>query len=383
MSFDRILFKELLHHLPNDYKEENYDHHRFGPYEHTKPKTGFLKSVIVNTLNKFNYYNVKGLKLENHGSLARIAVAFEQIESKLSYFEYLYNVLEDEESKDVLLKLIAYRILGYKKVKLPVNTTDYWEKLKIIDTLIEGEDRINIKLDFLNLELKKFNLRKIGYPISIYFNSLAIQIDFVLEQYCYSGKKNSTRIGVENEDVVIDAGGCYGDTALYFAHKAGPLGKVYSFEFILDNIAIFKKNCALNPELEKRIELVQHPLWSKSGIPIYYTSNGPGSKVSFDEISDFSGKSKTQTIDDFVSNNKVGKIDFIKMDIEGAELNALKGAIETIKKQKPKLAICVYHSMEDFGTIPKFINELNLGYKFYLGHYTIYHEETVLFAMAR
>jgi FkbM family methyltransferase len=294
----------------------------------------------------------------------------------------LYSILENEESKELLLKLIAYRILGYKKVKLPVNTPDYWEKLKGLDHLIEGNDQINIDLGFLNLRLQKFNLQKIGYPISIFFNPLAIHIDFVLEQYCYTDKKNNKKVEVQKGDIVIDAGGCYGDTALYFAHKAGEHGKVYSFEFIPDNITIFKKNCELNPALNKRITLIENPLWSESEIPVYYLSKGPGSKVSFDKIPDFSGQSKTKTIDDAVKDEKIEKVDFIKMDIEGAELNALKGAVDTIKKHKPKLAICVYHSMEDFGTIPKFINELNLGYKFYLGHYTIYQEETVLFAIA-
>ena len=69
------------------------------------------------------------------------------------------------------------------------------------------------------------------------------------------------------------------------------------------------------------------------------------------------------------------------MDIEGAELLALNGAIETIKKFKPKLAIAIYHSMSDFISIPKWIDDLNLGYKLYLDHYTIHTEETILYAI--
>ncbi len=68
------------------------------------------------------------------------------------------------------------------------------------------------------------------------------------------------------------------------------------------------------------------------------------------------------------------------MDIEGAEPLALKGAVETIKRFKPKLAIAIYHSMDDFIKIPIWIIELNLGYKLYLGHYTIHSEETIIFA---
>jgi hypothetical protein len=68
------------------------------------------------------------------------------------------------------------------------------------------------------------------------------------------------------------------------------------------------------------------------------------------------------------------------MDIEGSELPALKGGINTIKKYKPKLAISIYHSMDDFVDIAQYLKSLDLGYDFYLKHVTIYDEETILFA---
>ena len=92
------------------------------------------------------------------------------------------------------------------------------------------------------------------------------------------------------------------------------------------------------------------------------------------------GTVKSKAIDDFVKENEIESVGFIKMDIEGAELSALSGAIETIRKHKPKLAIALYHSVNDFVEIPKFIDDLNLGYNFHLGHYTIHSEETILFA---
>jgi hypothetical protein len=85
-------------------------------------------------------------------------------------------------------------------------------------------------------------------------------------------------------------------------------------------------------------------------------------------------------IDDVVGTPEFPKVDFIKMDIEGAEQQALRGAEECIRRFKPKLAITVYHSLEDFWEIPRWIDGLGLGYKFYLRHFTIHSEETVLFA---
>jgi FkbM family methyltransferase len=72
---------------------------------------------------------------------------------------------------------------------------------------------------------------------------------------------------------------------------------------------------------------------------------------------------------------------FIKMDVEGAELAALYGARETIKANKPKLAISIYHKAEDFWTIPYFIRQLNPDYKLYIRHHSYSWLETVLYAV--
>lgn len=74
-------------------------------------------------------------------------------------------------------------------------------------------------------------------------------------------------------------------------------------------------------------------------------------------------------------------ISFIKMDIEGAEKEALLGAAETIKRNKPKLAICIYHKREDIWEIPELILSLNPEYRFVLRHYSLRDAETVLYAI--
>jgi FkbM family methyltransferase len=71
------------------------------------------------------------------------------------------------------------------------------------------------------------------------------------------------------------------------------------------------------------------------------------------------------TIDEFAKENQL-KIDLIKLDVEGCELAALKGASITISIFKPKLAISVYHKKEDLVEIPEFLLSLNPRYKFSL-----------------
>ena len=89
-----------------------------------------------------------------------------------------------------------------------------------------------------------------------------------------------------------------------------------------------------------------------------------------------------RTDDAMVSRLGVSKLDLIKMDIEGAELDALKGAQNTLLRDRPKLAICLYHQLDHFWKIPQFLDSLQCGYAFRISHFTIHAEETVLFAEA-
>ena len=62
-------------------------------------------------------------------------------------------------------------------------------------------------------------------------------------------------------------------------------------------------------------------------------------------------------------------MDFIKLDIEGAEQDAIDGAKNTIRKYKPILAICIYHKAEDWYKIPEKVLEIEKDYDIYLRHY--------------
>ena len=71
----------------------------------------------------------------------------------------------------------------------------------------------------------------------------------------------------------------------------------------------------------------------------------------------------------------------IKMDIEGSELEALKGSKKVIQRDKPRLAICIYHKPEDMTEIPLYIKELVPEYKLYIRHHSNAGTETVLYAV--
>jgi len=112
--------------------------------------------------------------------------------------------------------------------------------------------------------------------------------------------------------VIIDAGACNGDTALYFAHKTGAIGKVYAWGFFQENIDVLEKNLALNPELATRINLILKPMWSSSGEKVYVTGAGASTAVSRTKPRGSDAATyTTQSIDDFALDQALDKLDFI------------------------------------------------------------------------
>jgi FkbM family methyltransferase len=350
------------------YYTDNYDAARFGP----QPADWHsIAGRIRSGLAQLGFITV--------GRAKQIVLSGMQfVEPHLSNLEWLYSHLADEESREILVKLVAFRALGHRKIKLPINCPEHWERIRTAEILAVGGEQVDP--GFLGWKLTRMNLRQIGYPIELYFTPGGVVIDFIEQQYrC---KTLDGPIECADGDVAIDAGGCWGDTALYFAHKVGGNGKVASFEFLPDNLRIYEMNLGLNPELAKRIRLFKNPVWSCSGAELFVKVNGPGTTVGDKPGGQNELKVQTRSIDDLVNRGELGRVDFIKMDIEGAELAALRGAERVLRQFKPKLAITVYHDFKDFWTIPKYLEQLGLDYRFCLRHFTIHAEETVLFAKA-
>lgn len=353
----------------NDF-DDNHDVRRFGPHPPSeKNSTGWHQTVYAALVKKLGL--VKELPAK-----AYAAKAVAHIAPHLADYEWLYRHLEDDESRRWLVQVQLYRALGQRQVKLPLNNSDYWSKLETVEKLASGAE--TMELGFNDWKAYNMRLESLGYPLEIFLPPVCVVSSMLLQQYrCQVG---DTIIEVADGDIVIDAGGCYGDTAFYFAGKAGSAGKVYTFEFMPENLSIFHRNMILNPDWAGRIELVEKPLWDHSGAKLYIVGSGPGTRVCQDSADTHARQIETISIDDLVRDRKLPNLDFIKMDIEGAELQSLKGAEQSIRKYRPKLAISIYHKPDDFWTIPQYIEGLGLGYRFALRHFTIHQEETVLFA---
>ena len=172
---------------------------------------------------------------------------------------------------------------------------------------------------------------------------------------------------------MIDAGACFGDTALAFAASVGPSGMVHAFEPMPRQFALLKTNVERNPQLKDRIKLHTFGLGDIHGQRLRFADQGAAARASQSGTVDV----EITTIDQCA----FPKVDFIKMDIEGAELSAIRGAKNTIQHSRPRLAISIYHSNSDLFEIALAIKDICANYEFFIDHYTAHAEETVLYAI--
>jgi FkbM family methyltransferase len=349
--------------------DDNYDSRRFGP---EKRNSAMFKEVVRNLLRRIGLLSVAEARQTTRNGIGLIGPF-------ISELEWLYTKLSDSESREILVKTAAYRTLGHRRIRLPLNNPEHWARIQAAGKLPRSEESIDA--GFMGKRLHRLALGDLGYPIELFISPGGVVTQFVEQQYRCETSEGP--IECAEGDVAIDAGGCYGETALYFAYKTGERGKVVSFEFLPANLEIQQKNLQLNPSLASRIRVIEKPVWSQSGKKLFISGRGPATMVRPTSEDPNAHSVQTLRIDDLVKDGDLPRVDFIKMDIEGAELEALKGSTEVLQQFKPKLAITVYHDFRDFWTIPRFLDELGLGYRFYLRHFTIHAEETVLFAIAR
>lgn len=283
--------------------------------------------------------------------------------------------LANVSSQVLFDSLLLYRMLGQMHVKLPTNTPAFWEKRDLENSYASGDAT---EVGSLGI-LKNFKVKFLGQEIFIKAWPINISATFSEMQYFYH--EQDTNIAPQVGDYVIDAGSCFGDTALAFSAAVGEAGRVYTFDMVPLHLNVLQQNLAKNPTLSPRVEIVGYGL---SDISNTFPEATPSESASDGSIQPAArledGKFPIRSIDELVGSGRIDHVDFIKMDIEGSELAALQGAEQTLIQFKPNLAISIYHKAEDFYLIQQYLDRLELGYKFYLGHYTIHAGETILYA---
>lgn len=194
---------------------------------------------------------------------------------------------------------------------------------------------------------------------------------------CKNQYFDSELIHFHEREVFVDVGVMNGDTSVIFSKKT-PYDAIYLFEPNAKSQEVSLRNLK-NANITS-YELFPFGLWNEETVLEF---SGVGGTFSITDCKNTGEKEKiiqipVNTMDKMLENKYVS---FIKMDIEGAEMNALLGAAHLIKTHKPKLAISLYHKPEDLFDIPDFLHRLVPEYAFFLRHYSTGQHETVLYAV--
>lgn len=179
----------------------------------------------------------------------------------------------------------------------------------------------------------------------------------------------------KEDEVFVDAGSYNLDSSIQFIKwTKNNYSKIFAFEAEKQHYE-YCKNYLDNHKIS-RIKLFNNALWKDDTlINIDAKLNGQSSIVTTTTNSNYEITSAVK-LDTILSNERVS---FIKMDIEGAECEALEGSKSILQTQKPRLAISIYHKQFDFYTVPEYL--LEFGYdKFAIRHYSPQHHETILYA---
>lgn len=175
----------------------------------------------------------------------------------------------------------------------------------------------------------------------------------------------------------VDCGAYIGDSFIEMI-KRHKCDSYIAFEPDLDNFKKLTQTIEEYGQDTEEVLLYPCAVSDKNGYLFFHSDGSTGGCLCTEE--DSSEMISTVNLDSVLKKKQVG---MIKMDIEGAEIDALKGAHRIITEQKPDLAICVYHTISDLWKIPLLIKEMSEDYVFYLRCHAPWSVETVLYATTK
>jgi FkbM family methyltransferase len=339
----------------------------------------FRDSILLDTINglKFNNY------FDNYDSIFTdltgidSSTIFDTVERvrNLNWFygnadklHSAYRLLCDTYSRNLYKRLICYRLAGFHSFKI---NPAYLSRTEALETLRANEKCCPSSLDISGFKgaLKHYEFCHEGRQYSV--DCLGLDYYLYRGQYYYSSE--NVTIQPESGDFVVDGGACLGDTAAVFSNSVGPGGKVFAFDPVREHLEVLQFNT--NQFAYKNVIPVGYALGDRlvDGEPLGIGGYNPGLRSTGSEM-------PTTTLDHYFSQHKTERLDFIKLDVEGAELQALIGGRNIIERFMPKLAISLYHKPNDLHEIILFIKSAFPFYQqYFIDHYTIHQGETVLY----
>jgi FkbM family methyltransferase len=280
---------------------------------------------------------------------------------KQSYFDDVVRTLTEAGFKDILPLGNIYEI--HNPFRLPAElehegfgyyTNRRKQIAECIDLLEDGESR-EVYLRALQTHMQRKPAAIPMRPRAEQYTPRGIRLTRGYSRYLYCGVSIGEMAGVFDRIGKVNELVCFEPDPRQFAQTA---------EYLSTNHERIAERVTANP----------CAVYSHDGIEPFTTSDTSfGSRI----LPEGNTFVQCVTIDHALPGFRPT---FISMDIEGAELEALKGAERTITLHRPDLAVCVYHSPSHLWEIPLYLHGLGLGYRFYLRNYTSFIGETVLYA---
>jgi FkbM family methyltransferase len=316
------------------------------------------------------------------GAGARIATQLEVLDR----CDVLWAALGDDASRDAFLRVLAYRALGPAHIRLQLDPGEYRKTvIGLTAQLVRGVGAVGMPGMPFEWAHHLYDFTPAGLPITVTGPPLPLASTLAFSQYAY---RDTTVAAARPRpgDVAIDIGGCWGETALWLAHLVGPAGRVHTFEPSPQNLQLLHANLERNPALLPRIDVHPSPLAAEVGVEVEmddavaagattHAAGAPGEHPTVRAITD--------TVDHVVATGEVERVDFVKIDVEGAELDVLRGATHTLRTQKPRLALAAYHRPDDLSVLPAFVASLGLEYTWYFQCSTMTDIDSVLLGVPR
>lgn len=176
------------------------------------------------------------------------------------------------------------------------------------------------------------------------------------------------------QEAIVDCGGFDGLSLLNCIRF---LKGIYDAAYLFEPESECMKNCCKNLSDFSKVNFIEKGVWSESGF-LKFDNGGGCIRITDKDPDSLNLCLPVTSLDEELGERAVT---YIKMDIEGAEIAALMGAENIIRKQKPKLGIRIYHKKDDLWCIPKLILQYNPEYKLYIRHYSLTVYDTILFAV--
>lgn len=174
-------------------------------------------------------------------------------------------------------------------------------------------------------------------------------------------------------EVLVDAGAYTGGHITAFAQANKNFRAAYAFEPHQPHLQQIVSRFAGDP----RVRAIGKGLYSENATVGFDDGHPLGAHIIAQDGPASNARIEVVRLDDAVDD----AVTYIKMDIEGAELEALAGCRETIRRYRPKLAICVYHRPSDYFDIPGLVHSMRPDYKLFLRQHSPFNSETVLYAL--